>query len=103
MTGFVVTGANSGIGFEVARALVARGAHVVLAVRDAARGEEAAARLAGAGSTGVLEPDLADLDPVAAGAQTPLGRHHGPDAPLCNPGVMGGPPRRTPHGGGAPV
>jgi NAD(P)-dependent dehydrogenase (short-subunit alcohol dehydrogenase family) len=34
----VVTGANSGIGFEVARALAARGAHLVLAVRSTERG-----------------------------------------------------------------
>ena len=36
---FVVTGANSGIGLETARDLVGRGAEVVLAVRDVAKGE----------------------------------------------------------------
>jgi NAD(P)-dependent dehydrogenase (short-subunit alcohol dehydrogenase family) len=61
---FVVTGANSGIGFEAARGLVARGGHVVCAVREAARGEKAAARLAGPGTTSVVELDLADLDSV---------------------------------------
>ena len=35
---FVITGANSGIGLEAARALRRPGAHVVLAVRDTARG-----------------------------------------------------------------
>jgi NAD(P)-dependent dehydrogenase (short-subunit alcohol dehydrogenase family) len=44
---FVVTGANSGIGFQTARELVARGAHVVLAVRDTNKGERAAAQLVG--------------------------------------------------------
>ena len=40
---FVITGANSGIGLEATRALAGRGAHVVLAVRDTERGDEAAA------------------------------------------------------------
>ena len=62
---FVVTGANSGIGLEAARGLVGRGAHVVLAVRDTAKGEQAAASLAGPGSTSVVGLDLADLDQVA--------------------------------------
>ena len=44
----VVTGADSGIGFATARALAARGAHVVLAVRNAARGQAAVAVIRGA-------------------------------------------------------
>lgn len=88
---FVVTGANSGIGFEAARDLVARGAHVVLAVRDMAKGEKAAARFVGPGSSNVVELDLADLDQVAGCAKRLL---DGPDnlsALICNAGVMGGP------------
>jgi NAD(P)-dependent dehydrogenase (short-subunit alcohol dehydrogenase family) len=72
---FVVTGANSGIGFEAARGLVARGGHVVCAVREAARGETAAARLAGPGTTSVVELDLADLDSVGRCARMLLDRH----------------------------
>jgi NAD(P)-dependent dehydrogenase (short-subunit alcohol dehydrogenase family) len=45
----VVTGANSGIGLQATRHLVRRGAHVVMAVRDPARGDEAAASVAGRG------------------------------------------------------
>ena len=41
----IVTGASSGLGFESAKALAARGASVVLAVRDLARGEAAAAKI----------------------------------------------------------
>jgi NAD(P)-dependent dehydrogenase (short-subunit alcohol dehydrogenase family) len=95
---FVVTGANSGIGFEAARGLVGRGARVVLAVRDTARGEKAAARLAGPGSTSVVELDLSDLDQVAACATTLLDRHDDLSALICNAGVMGGPFLVTPQG-----
>lgn len=52
----VVTGANSGIGSIAARDLAAAGAHVVLAVRDTAKGERAAAELLG--STEVRIDDL---------------------------------------------
>jgi NAD(P)-dependent dehydrogenase (short-subunit alcohol dehydrogenase family) len=61
---YVVTGANSGIGLEAARKLVDAGGHVVLAVRDVARGEAAASEIGG--STEVAELDLADLSSVRA-------------------------------------
>jgi NAD(P)-dependent dehydrogenase (short-subunit alcohol dehydrogenase family) len=88
---FIVTGANSGIGFETTRDLVGRGAHVVLAVRDTNKGEKAAARLAGPGSTSVVELDLADLDQVAGCAKRLLDSHENLSALICNAGVMGGP------------
>src|SRR4051794_7947906 len=87
----VITGANSGIGFEAARGLIGRGAHVVLAVRDRARGEQAAARLGGPESTSVVDLDLSDLDHVADCAATLLDRHARLAALVCNAGVMGGP------------
>jgi NAD(P)-dependent dehydrogenase (short-subunit alcohol dehydrogenase family) len=95
---FVVTGANSGIGFEAARGLVETGAHVVLAVRDIARGDKAAASLAGRGSTSVVALDLSDLDQVALCARKLLERHDELAALVCNAGVMGGPFRLNPQG-----
>jgi NAD(P)-dependent dehydrogenase (short-subunit alcohol dehydrogenase family) len=61
---FVVTGANSGIGLEAARALGAAGAHVVVACRDTAKGEHAVAELDG--DFDVRRLDLADLSSVRA-------------------------------------
>ena len=94
----VVTGANSGIGLEAARGLVALGDHVVLAVRDMAKGDAAAASLPGSGSTSVVELDLADLDQVAACARTLLDRHDELSAVVANAGVMGGPLLHTEQG-----
>ncbi|SEQ80048.1 oxidoreductase [Microlunatus flavus] len=70
---FVVTGATSGIGQATAAALAGAGAHVVLAVRDAAKGERVAATLGG--DTEVRALDLADLSSVrsfAAGWDFPI-------------------------------
>ena len=79
----VVTGGNSGLGLETARALAGAGAHVVLAVRDTAKGQAAAAQLPG--STEVRELDLADLSSVrafAAAWDRPL------DLLINNAGIM---------------
>jgi NAD(P)-dependent dehydrogenase (short-subunit alcohol dehydrogenase family) len=63
----LVTGGTSGIGRAAAVALAARGAHVVLSGRDAARGETAVAAIRGAGGTADFVPaDLADADSARA-------------------------------------
>jgi len=87
----VVTGANSGIGLEATRYLVGCGAHVVLAVRDPAKGKRAAASVVGPGSTSVVALDLSDADQVAGCVEALLGRHDRLAAVICNAGVMGGP------------
>jgi NAD(P)-dependent dehydrogenase (short-subunit alcohol dehydrogenase family) len=65
----VVTGANSGIGFEATRAFAGAGAHVVMACRSTERAanarDEITADYPGASLT-VRELDLADLGSVAA-------------------------------------
>jgi NAD(P)-dependent dehydrogenase (short-subunit alcohol dehydrogenase family) len=86
----VVTGATSGLGLETARALAAKGARVVLAVRDVTRGEAVAASLAG--TTEVCRLDLADLESVrefAAGWDGAL------DVLVNNAGIMAVPAAET--------
>src|SRR3954468_19852540 len=90
---FVVTGANSGIGFAAARELGRAGARVVLAVRDTAKGEAAAASIPGAAE--VRELDLADLASVHAFADAWDGDL---DVLVNNAGVMAVPERRTKDG-----
>ncbi len=62
----VITGANTGIGFETAKALAAKGAHVVLAVRNTDKGGQAAAQIAG--DVAVQELDLTSLDSIRSAA-----------------------------------
>jgi NAD(P)-dependent dehydrogenase (short-subunit alcohol dehydrogenase family) len=90
---FVVTGANSGIGFAAARGLGRAGARVVLAVRDIAKGEAAAASIEG--RTEVRELDLADLASVHAFADAWDGDL---DVLVNNAGVMAVPEQRTKDG-----
>ena len=90
---FVVTGANSGIGFAAARELGRAGARVVLAVRDVAKGEAAAASIPG--ETEVRRLDLADLESVHAFAD---GWEGDLDVLIDNAGVMAVPEQRTKDG-----
>ena len=87
----VVTGANSGIGFEAAAVLARRGAITVLACRDAAKSEAAAARMTEAApgaSVMVVRVDLASLDSVRAAAAEILARHERLDLLINNAGLM---------------
>jgi len=87
----LVTGANSGIGYETARVLADAGAHVVMACRDAARAADAERRIIAerpSGSVEVLVLDLADLDSVAAGSAAFVAAHARLDLLVNNAGVM---------------
>lgn len=94
----VVTGANSGIGFETARRLALAGAEVVLAVRNEARGAEAVRRIR-ADHPGVAVTaehlDLSALDSVAAFARRLLDRDRPLDLLVNNAGIMAVPTRHT--------
>jgi NAD(P)-dependent dehydrogenase (short-subunit alcohol dehydrogenase family) len=95
----VVTGASGGIGLETARALAAHGATVVATARDVARAEQALAD-AGvpAGSTSVVELELASLASVRAAADSVLAEHDRLGLVIANAGVMSAPRGRTADG-----
>jgi NAD(P)-dependent dehydrogenase (short-subunit alcohol dehydrogenase family) len=61
---FLVTGANSGLGYETSRALLAKGARVIMAVRDEAKGRAALETLPERRHAQLRTVDLADLDTV---------------------------------------
>ena len=97
----VVTGANTGLGFETAQVLAARGASVVLAVRDIEKGKRAAARIAGTvpGANVMVQPlDLTSLDSVRAAAGELRARHPRIDLLINNAGVMLTPRQTTRDG-----
>ncbi|HVW25217.1 MAG TPA: oxidoreductase [Polyangiaceae bacterium] len=97
----VVTGANSGIGFETARMLAARGAHVVLACRSAEKGRAALEKIraeAPAGAVELMLLDLSDLDSVAAFVDAFAAAHQRLDLLIDNAGVMVPPFGRTKQG-----
>ena len=81
----VVTGGNSGLGFETCKAFAERGATVVMASRDEGRGRVAADRLSG--RVDVLRLDLADLDSVRAFAAEMAGRGAPVDVLVNNAGI----------------
>lgn len=89
---FVVTGASGGLGLETARILAHRGARVVLAVRNPAKGEQAAATIRG--DVEVRRLDVSDLDSVRAFAADT----ERVDVLVNNAGVMAVPFGRSPDG-----
>jgi NAD(P)-dependent dehydrogenase (short-subunit alcohol dehydrogenase family) len=92
----IVTGANSGTGFETTKALSARGAEVVIATRSADRAEAAILAIRRAQPQGRLrfEPlDLASQASVAAFADRLLAEGRPIDILVNNAGVMALPQR----------
>jgi len=97
----VITGANTGIGFQTAAALAERGASVVLAVRNLDKGKDAAARIAAANpgaDVAIQRLDLSSLDSVRAAAEELRSRHDTIDLLVNNAGVMYTPRSRTVDG-----
>jgi NAD(P)-dependent dehydrogenase (short-subunit alcohol dehydrogenase family) len=97
----VITGANTGLGFETAAALAAKGANVVLTVRNLDKGKDAADRITkrhpGASVT-LQEGDLASLESIRAAAAQLRSNHNGIDLLINNAGVMFTPKSTTKDG-----
>ena len=98
----IVTGANSGIGYETALALASKGASVVLACRNPTTGEEAAARIGEAcpdtGQARFAHLDLGDLTSVRSFASAMATAHPVIDILCNNAGVMMCPQGQTSDG-----
>ena len=97
----VVTGANSGLGFETARALAGAGAHVVMACRDEGRARAAADAIRAddvRGELEILPLDLASLASVRDFAKAFSDRHRSLHVLINNAGIMAIPRRTTADG-----
>ena len=96
----VITGGNSGIGFEAARVLTAKRARVVLACRDKEKMKAAADAVRKETAGALVDEivlDLSSLASIRAGAQE-LGRYPQLDVLINNAGVMALPERTTADG-----
>lgn len=94
----LVTGANSGIGYQAALELARHGAHVLLGCRNAAKGQAALARLlreAPGASAEVVELDMASLTSIRAFAAAFAARGWALDLLINNAGVMALPKREV--------
>ena len=91
----LVTGANSGLGLETSRALLAKGATVLMACRSQRKSEEARRDLLDQGTAGVdlLDLDLSDLKSVERCANVVQERYGRLDLLMNNAGLMA-PPRQ---------
>jgi NAD(P)-dependent dehydrogenase (short-subunit alcohol dehydrogenase family) len=94
----IVTGANSGIGYQAARYLSRAGAAVILACRSREKGEAASAKIVAKQPSAKVEVrilDVADLDSVRRFAAEFLSEDKPLDLLINNAGVMALPERRT--------
>jgi NAD(P)-dependent dehydrogenase (short-subunit alcohol dehydrogenase family) len=97
----VVTGANGGLGLEVARELARRGGHVVMASRDQVKAEAAGASIRAKipdASLALRSLDLASQGSVREAAAQILADHPRIDILVNNAGVMAVGERRTEDG-----
>ena len=87
----IITGANTGLGYETATALAAKGARVVLAVRNLEKGKAAAdliTRATPGASVAIQVLDLTSLESIRAAADELRSDHAPIDLLINNAGVI---------------
>ncbi|KAJ8041755.1 WW domain-containing oxidoreductase [Holothuria leucospilota] len=97
----IITGANSGIGFETALSLALHGVHVVLACRNLKKANAAAAKIRAeleAAKVDVMFLDLASLRSIKQFAENYILRQWPVDMLICNAAVFGVPWQLTEDG-----
>jgi NAD(P)-dependent dehydrogenase (short-subunit alcohol dehydrogenase family) len=97
----VITGANTGLGYETAAVLAAKGAHVVLAVRNLDKGKDAATRIAATSpnaDVALQELDLTSQESIHAAAEQLRSDYDRIDLLINNAGVMWTPKSTTKDG-----
>ena len=97
----LITGANSGLGFESARALAGHGAHVIMACRNPQKAESSAAAIRSehpGASLELAQLDLSSLASIRAFAAGILHKHARLDVLLNNAGIMAVPYAKTADG-----
>lgn len=97
----IVTGANSGIGLQIAHVLSGQGAQVILACRDQSKAQTAVRQLQAKLPTANVSyaiVDLADLSSIRAFAAKFQAQHHHLDCLINNAGIMLPPFTKTKDG-----
>ena len=97
----LITGANSGIGFEAAKALAEKGAHVILACRNPQKADEAMSTIRNSVANADLEylpMDLASQSSIKEAVKTFKENHSQLDLLINNAGVMWLPKSQTEDG-----
>jgi len=82
----VITGANSGLGYETMRVLAMRGAHVIGVARNMEKAKNACASVKG--KTTPVACELTDFNSIVACTETIKGLNTPIDILICNAGIM---------------
>ena len=91
---FLITGANSGLGYETSKSLLERGATVIMCCRDLLKGEQAKKELLKlnfSGNIELVELDLSDLNNVEKIAEFIKSKFNHLDVLINNAGIMAPP------------